>query len=169
MAGAEPGTDQGGAVIDPTAFAVGMHALCVAFNREATPDLRDVYATSLSRLTTEQFQSAVAAVIETERFFPAPAVLIEHAARVGRREYIALPPARTEEQRQIDRAASRRMLDVVQAAYRERVRELPPAPVATVPRETLVEASDERIEELRRQAELLLAEERRVVAGTGDR
>lgn len=50
------------------------------------------------------------------------------------------------------REDAKRGLEIVKAAYEERVSTLPPRPIVSTPRPTEVIASDERLDQLRRQA-----------------
>lgn len=76
-------------------FGKGMHSLHVAYNRQPTQDIRDLYREALRELTDRAFLTAVAETIKSERFFPSPAVLLEHgrAALPGPSPFPALPPA----------------------------------------------------------------------------
>jgi len=144
-------------VIDDQVFRVGLHALAVAFNREMSEDLRDVYREALGGMSNDQFRGAVREVILAERFFPPPALLLGYGREVARS--LALPePPRTEEDREAGRLAARAGLEAVKARYQEAAAKLPPAPIVTPPPPELVVASDERMDELQRQKAAILAE-----------
>lgn len=66
-------------MIPDLSFAKGMGMLCLAFNREHTPELTDLYNGILSPvLTDEQWKTAVRVAIERDRFFPTVAVLLSY-------------------------------------------------------------------------------------------
>jgi hypothetical protein len=68
-------------VIDVKAFKAGMEKLGAAFNRALTTPVLDVYGGMLSpRLSTEQWAHAVTRAIESETYFPPPAVLLRYGA-----------------------------------------------------------------------------------------
>lgn len=82
-------------MLSEIAFRKGMHTLHVAYNREPSEDIRDLYFQALRDLTDPSFLAAVASVVKTERFFPSPAVVLEHgkaAESEARSEVPALPP-----------------------------------------------------------------------------
>lgn len=108
----------------------GMHSLNVAFNREPSHDTATLYKAALEDLTDETFRAAVRDVIREERFFPPPAVIRDYAERIAASNVLLLPPARSEEQKATDREATRRGLEIVRAALKERgidlgVKEMP--------------------------------------------
>lgn len=68
-------------MIDVKAFKAGMDKLGVAFNRALTKELLDLFGGVISpRLSTEQWLHAVKRAIESEQFFPSPAVLLRYGA-----------------------------------------------------------------------------------------
>jgi hypothetical protein len=68
-------------VIDVKAFRDGMDKLGRAFNRALTPEVLDVFGGILSpRLSTEQWAHAVTRALESETYFPPPAVLLRYGA-----------------------------------------------------------------------------------------
>jgi hypothetical protein len=89
--------------------------------------------------------------IRTSRWFPTVAEILDHAGRAPQAAPRAALPddTRTPDEK---RADARKGLEMVKAAYEERVATLPPRPIVSVPRDTTVVASDERLDELRRQA-----------------
>jgi hypothetical protein len=136
----------------------GIGDLAVSFpDRDQDPEVLEarggVYRRELGSLSDEAWLYAVREAIRNERWFPTIAVLLDYAARAP----IAAPSAalpddtRTPEEKRED---AKRLLEVVRAAYEERVATLPPRPIVTTPppggREVI--ASDERLDELRRQA-----------------
>lgn len=145
-------------MIDDQVFRVGLHALAVAFNREMSEDLRDVYREALGGMSNDQFRSAVREVILAERFFPPPAVLLGYGRDAASASQPLLPP-RTEEDREAGRLAAKAGLDAVKAKYQEAAKKLPPAPTVTPAPSELVVASDERMDELQRQKAAILADE----------
>lgn len=65
-------------MIEKNRFQVGMAILAGAFAREVDKAvLRAYYAVLSPKLTTEQFAHAVQRAMESERFWPSPAVLLE--------------------------------------------------------------------------------------------
>lgn len=70
-------------MIDKTEFLAGMTALSGAFGREIDGAVQRMYFGILSsKLTTMEFQQAVRDVLETETFWPSPAVLLGKVARL---------------------------------------------------------------------------------------
>lgn len=68
-------------MIEVKAFGEGMRKLGYAFNRAITGPVLEVYGGILSpRLSTEQWGHAVTRALESEQFFPAPAVLLRYGA-----------------------------------------------------------------------------------------
>lgn len=68
-------------MIDLKAFGAGMMRLGAAFNRAITEPVLEVYGGVISpRLSTEQWAHAVQRAIESEQFFPPPAVLLRYGA-----------------------------------------------------------------------------------------
>ena len=68
-------------MIDLDAFEDGMKRLGRAFSREISKGVLDVFAGVLSpRLSTEQWGHAVTRALESETFFPPPAVLLRYGA-----------------------------------------------------------------------------------------
>lgn len=68
-------------MIDLEAFAEGMGKLGAAFNRPLTEAMLTVFGGVLSpRLSTEQWAHAVTRAIESESYFPPPAVLLRYGA-----------------------------------------------------------------------------------------
>jgi hypothetical protein len=64
-------------MIDKDAFSAGMALLAGAFGREIdAPVGRAYFAVLNPQLTTEQFERAVQLTLVTEKFWPAPAVLL---------------------------------------------------------------------------------------------
>jgi hypothetical protein len=69
--------------IDKDTFAAGMTALSGAFGREIDGAVTRMYFGILSpKLTTDEFQQAVKETLETETFWPAPAVILGKVARL---------------------------------------------------------------------------------------
>lgn len=69
-------------MIDKNVFAEGMGQLGGAFGREIDGPVSRMYFAVLSpKLTSEQFVAAVTKTIEAERFWPSPAVILEHAGQ----------------------------------------------------------------------------------------
>ena len=65
-------------------MAAGLAALGVAFNREVTPQVAEVYHGVIGpRLGAAQWQRAVRRCLEAESFFPAPAVLLRYGLADG--------------------------------------------------------------------------------------
>lgn len=63
--------------IDQKAFAAGMGLICGAFSRTLDAAVsRSYYAVLNPKMTTEQFEQAVAIVLNRETFWPSPAVLL---------------------------------------------------------------------------------------------
>ena len=68
-------------MIDIQAFQKGMQTLGQAFNRAITKEVLDVFGAVLSRrLSTEQWGHAVTRALESESYFPPPAVLLRYGA-----------------------------------------------------------------------------------------
>ena len=67
-------------MIDKATFSAALAVLAGAFGREVDAGVSVAYYRVLSRrLTTEEFERAVSTVIETEKFWPSPAVLLAAA------------------------------------------------------------------------------------------
>lgn len=67
-------------MIDKAVFANEMGLLAGTYRYDAdTPVLQAYYAALSPRLTTEEFQRGVRSTLDTERFWPSPAVLLEKA------------------------------------------------------------------------------------------
>ena len=65
-------------------MASGLAALGVAFNREVTPQLAEIYHGVVgARLDATQWQRAVRRSLEAESFFPPPAVLLRYGLADG--------------------------------------------------------------------------------------
>lgn len=63
--------------IDKDSFLAGLAVLAGAFSREVDAPVQRAYYTVLSReLTTEEFERAVTITLETETFWPSPAVIL---------------------------------------------------------------------------------------------
>ena len=70
--------------MDDKAFASGLAMLAVAFRREQTAELADVYHAVLAKkLDNGQWQRAVRRALEAESFFPPPAVLLRYGLSDG--------------------------------------------------------------------------------------
>ena len=70
-------------MIDKTEFLAGMTALSGAFGREIDGAVQRMYYGILNpKLTTDEFQRAVKETLETETFWPAPAVLLGKIERL---------------------------------------------------------------------------------------
>lgn len=145
-------------------WAAGIAKLLVAFpDRDQSAGVLQargqVYREHLEDLSDEAWFWAVSEAVKGERWFPTVAALRDYAESYTPAGYKLLPPARTEEQREADRAEARRGVEMI----REALKRLPPAPVGLRPAEkrepALVHASDERLDELRRQAEEIMAGE----------
>jgi hypothetical protein len=66
-------------VIDIESFRSGMKRLAATFNRALTTEVVAVFAEILTpRLSTEQWAHAVQRAMESESFFPPPAVLLRY-------------------------------------------------------------------------------------------
>ena len=64
-------------MIDKQIFLTGMTALAGAFGREVDGPIQVAYYRVLNpKLSTEEFERAVAIALETETFWPSPAVLL---------------------------------------------------------------------------------------------
>lgn len=70
-------------MIDLETMASGLAMLSVAFGREITPQLAEVYHGVLSRLSPEEWERAVRRALEAESFFPPPAVLLGYGRNEG--------------------------------------------------------------------------------------
>lgn len=71
-------------MIDVRAMAAGMAALGVAFGREVTPAVAEVYHQVIGpRLDAAGWERAVRRALEAESFWPAPAVLLRYGAANG--------------------------------------------------------------------------------------
>lgn len=69
-------------MIDKQIFLSGMTALSGAFGREIDGAVQRMYYGILGpKLTDAEFQQAVASVLETETFWPSPAVILNKIAR----------------------------------------------------------------------------------------
>ena len=70
--------------MDDKAFASGLAMLAVAFRREQTAELADVYHAVLAKkLDNGQWQRAVRRALEAESYFPPPAVLLRYGLSDG--------------------------------------------------------------------------------------
>ena len=99
-------------MVSDKAFASGIAMLAVAFNREQTAELVNVYHGVLAaKLTDAQWARAVRRSLECESFFPPPAVLLRYGLADG------APQARAVE-----------MYEAIQRAY-ERGEQLGPREV----------------------------------------
>jgi hypothetical protein len=117
-----------------------------------------VYLRELGSLTDEAWLYAVQEAIRNERWFPTVAALLEYASRAPQAPFRAdraLPEdTRTPEEIQAEkRETAKRGLELVKAAYEERIATLPPRPLVSLPREDRIAWSDERLDELRKQAQ----------------
>ena len=66
-------------MIELARFKAGLHALCVAFNREPSADLAQVYYGAIGgKLTLAQWEAAVRRAVEEETFFPPVKVLLRY-------------------------------------------------------------------------------------------
>lgn len=111
--------------------------------------------TLTDELSDAEWLHACTEAAKRERWFPVPATLRDYAST-----YVSLArmlgPARGEAQRQLDRAECERGLALVKAAVAERAKLLPPAPTVSLPPDPhLAVRTDERMDELRRQAEAI--------------
>lgn len=71
-------------MIDKDAFTTGMALLAGAYGREVDGAVTRMYYGVLApQLTTEEFERAVSETIATERFWPAPSVLLENAGKAA--------------------------------------------------------------------------------------
>ena len=71
-------------MVDDKDFASGLAMLAVAFNREQTAELAEVYYATVGRkLTGDQWNQAVRRALEAESFFPPPAVLLRYGSNEG--------------------------------------------------------------------------------------
>ena len=61
-------------------FKKGMMLLSQAYQRDANKDMFTAYWLVLSDMSDESFMNAVERAVKTERFWPTPAVLRDHAA-----------------------------------------------------------------------------------------
>ena len=81
-------------MIDPKIFAAGMGVLCESFGREVSQPTLGAYFRVLSpEMSTQQFEEAIAATMTAERFWPSPAVILQHAKQSADQRMIALPTA----------------------------------------------------------------------------
>jgi hypothetical protein len=65
-------------------MAAGLAALGVAFNREVTPQLAEVYHGVVGPMLDEQqWERAVRRALQSESYFPAPAVLLRYGLADG--------------------------------------------------------------------------------------
>lgn len=70
-------------MIDKNTFISGMAALSGSFGREIDGAVQRMYFGILSsKLTTDEFERAVKETVETETFWPSPAVLLGKVARL---------------------------------------------------------------------------------------
>jgi hypothetical protein len=70
-------------MIDKDTFLAGMTALSGAFGREIDGAVQRMYYGILSpKITTDEFQQAIKDALESETFWPAPAVLLGKVARL---------------------------------------------------------------------------------------
>jgi hypothetical protein len=68
-------------LIDLKAFRAGMEKLGTAFNRALTDEVMTTFGQILSpRLSTEQWVQAVTRALQSESYFPPPAVLLRYGA-----------------------------------------------------------------------------------------
>lgn len=82
----------GAAMIDRGVFIAGMATLAGSFGREMDEGLQRAYYAVLSpELSTAQFEGAVAETMKCERFWPSPAVLLQHAEASESAKMLALP------------------------------------------------------------------------------
>lgn len=71
-------------MIEVRQMAAGLAALGVAFNREVTPAVAEVYHGVIgARLDAAGWERAVRRALEAESFFPAPAVLLRYGQAEG--------------------------------------------------------------------------------------
>lgn len=92
-------------MISDAAFAAGMHALCVAYDREPTEDLLNVYRGVIApQLTDDEWRVAVSETLSTWRStrLPPPAMLLEAKRREREAAEVA---AANEAFRAVDRSA----------------------------------------------------------------
>lgn len=66
--------------MSPESFAVGMALLRDTWNRELSEPVVDLYVEACGHLSDTVWESACRSAIRSERFFPVPAVLLDHAA-----------------------------------------------------------------------------------------
>lgn len=66
-------------MIDPKAFATGLARLGIAFGREITEELTEVYAGALNALDSIEWQRAVEMALKNEERFPVIATLLRYA------------------------------------------------------------------------------------------
>jgi len=155
------------------AWVEGFRELQLAYpNREQAVDEADgrsaLYRRHLDDLTDEQWRHAVAEVIRAERWFPTVAALREYAegyvpANVrllaAGPDYLANGP-RSEDQKALDRTTAQAGLALVKAVVAKQLGGAPPLPalreVTAGPR--VVVAHGDRLDELRRQREAIVAE-----------
>jgi hypothetical protein len=152
----------------------GMAELVVSFpaadqDQEVLRARGAVYRRELGSLTDEAWLYAVRESIRNERWFPTVAQLLDYA---GRAPVMAPSAALPDDTRTVEekRADASRLLAQIKGAVKEREKDLPPTPIVTAQRESVVvdlEASSERLDELRRQREQILATDETVVEGRG--
>jgi hypothetical protein len=119
----------------------------------------DTYRRKLGHLSDEVWLYAVdAALEEPGGWFPGIGDLLDFASRAPIPAPAAALPddTRTPDEKRED---AKRGLEIVKAAYEERVATLPPRPIVSTPRPTEIIASDERLDELRRQARAIAEQE----------
>lgn len=79
-------------MIDPKIFAAGMGVLCESFGREVSQPTLGAYFRVLSpELSTPQFEEAIAATMTAERFWPSPAVILQHGRVSTETKMLATP------------------------------------------------------------------------------
>lgn len=108
-------------MVDAQVFGWGMYSLGLAYNREVTQDLRDLYAAVADELSTEQFQAAIHELLRAEdrEFFPPPGKILEAGYRLTKlSESLALPPPQRDRER--EREEAKKGMELIKAEWRKR-------------------------------------------------
>jgi len=122
---------------------------------DLTPEMAHLrgrcYREDLSDLTDDGWLRAVK-LARQRKWFPSVEELRELAHEATAVAGFLPPARRTDEEAEADRVAARKGLELVRSAVQERAKDLPPVPGVTLPQVLVVEATDDRLELLRRQA-----------------
>ena len=143
-------------MISDRAWVEGMAQLVACCtSADLTPEMAHLrgrcYREDLSDLTDDGWLRAVK-LARQRKWFPSVEELRELAHEATAVAGFLPPARRTDEEAEADRVAARKGLELVRSAVHERAKDLPPVPVVTLPQPRVVEATDDRLEILRRQA-----------------